>query len=367
MTFRSCFPGRWPSVALFFAFLTFTFIACQKEEFLPEVQEAEDLSAFFSEEELADIAAYTCLTEDPVNPGYPESLLPDAADDRATGLKNKFWTPGQTLRVRFLNGSVTLQSKVMSYAKQWESFANIKFTKVTSGTSEIRIAFDNAGHWSYVGKDNLSIPQSQKTMNLQFTSNTAEIEIRRTTLHEFGHALGLGHEHQNPTVNIQWKVQAVYAYYAQMGWSQQKVNEQVLTKYQWAQTQHTNHDSKSIMQYPVPASLTTNGVSIPWNSQLSATDKDFIGKMYSTQRIRVRHAANTSAKITFALNGIYYTLSPGESVMAPAKTFGNQLGIWECIGSNSNCAWDNAYTPVLNVKYRIVSSGTAGNLTLAVD
>ncbi len=51
--------------------------------------------------------------------------------------------------------------------------------------------------------------------------------------------------------------------------------------------------------------------------------------------------------------------------MAPAKTAGNQLGIWECIGSN--CAWDNAYSPVLNVNYKIVSSGTTGNLTLAVE
>lgn len=53
--------------------------------------------------------------------------------------------------------------------------------------------------------------------------------------------------------------------------------------------------------------------------------------------------------------------------MAPAQTSGNQLAIWECIGSGSNCAWDNAHTPSLNVKYRIVSSGAAGNLTLAVD
>lgn len=354
MTIRSCFPGFRSflalSIALFFA-------ACHKEE--------EVIPVLFSEEELAELISNTCLTEDPADLDYPE-LLPDGTvDDRATGLKNKFWTPGLTLRVRFLNGSATLQSKVMGYAKQWESFANIKFTKVTSGTSDIRIAFDNAGHWSYVGKDNLSIPQSQKTMNLQFTANTTETEIRTTTLHEFGHALGLGHEHQNPTANILWKTPAVYAYYAQMGWSQQKVNEQVLTKYQWAQTQHTNHDSKSIMQYPVPASLTTNGVSIPWNTQLSAVDKDFIGKMYSGQRIRVRHAANTNASITFSLNGVYYTLAKGEYVMAPAKTSANQLGIWECIGSN--CTWDNAYTPALNVNYKIVSSGTTGNLTLATE
>ncbi|MBL7798416.1 MAG: hypothetical protein JNJ90_18110 [Saprospiraceae bacterium] len=338
-----------------FCLLASVFVACQKEEDFPETQ--------FSEQELAELAGQTCLTQDPADLDYV--LSSDGADDRATGLKNKFWTPGQTLRVRFLNGSSALQAKVMGYAKQWESFANIKFAQVSSGTSEIRIAFDNAGHWSYVGKDNLSIAQNQKTMNLQFGANTTETEIRTTTLHEFGHALGLGHEHQNPVVNIQWKTAAVYAYYAQMGWSQQQVNQQVLTKYQGVQVQHTNHDSKSIMQYPVPASLTLNNAGIPWNTQLSATDKDFIGKMYSSQRIRVRHAATTTNPIKFSLNGVYYTLAKNESVMAPVKTTGNQLAIWECIGSN--CVWDNAYQPLLTKNYRIANVGTTGNMTLVAE
>ncbi|MEQ1744864.1 MAG: M12 family metallopeptidase [Saprospiraceae bacterium] len=342
-----------PSTAAFLAI--FLFVSCQKEEFLPE--------AIFSEQELAELISQTCLTQDPADLDYVETSL--GAEDRATGLKNKFWTPGQTLRVRFLSGSTALQTKVMGYAKQWESFANIKFVQVASGTSEIRIGFDNAGHWSYVGKDNLSISQSQKTMNLQFGANTTENEIRTTTLHEFGHALGLGHEHQNPVANIQWKTAAVYAYYAQMGWSQQQVNQQVLTKYQGVQVHHTTHDSKSIMQYPVPASLTLNNVGIPWNTQLSATDKDFIGKMYSSVRIRVRHAATTTSPITFALNGVQYTLAKGESVMAAAKTTGNQLGIWECVGSN--CVWDNAYAPLPTKNYRITNVGTTGNMTLVSE
>lgn len=359
MYFRTCFSGSPKTWLLPSAIVALSFAACQKEEDIP--------ASVFSETELAELISQSCLTEDPADLDYVDNPLEGSVEDRATGMKNKFWTPGQILRVRFLNGSAALQDKVMGYAKQWESFANIKFTKVSSGTSEIRIAFDNAGHWSYVGKDNQYIAQAQKTMNLQFSAATTENEIRATTLHEFGHALGLGHEHQNPTATILWKTSAVYPYYAQMGWSQQKVNEQVLTKYQWPQTQHTNHDPKSIMQYPVPAALTTNNTGIAWNTQLSATDKTFIGSMYSSQRIQIRHAANTTASITFALNGIYYTLAKGETVQATVKTTSNQLAIYECIGSAANCVWDNTYAPLYNRNYRIVSIGTNGNMSLVQE
>ena len=30
------------------------------------------------------------------------------------------------------------------------------------------------------------------------------MDLRKTVLHETGHALGLGHEHQNPNGNIEW-------------------------------------------------------------------------------------------------------------------------------------------------------------------
>ncbi len=345
-------------------FVAFTFVlaftACQKDGLDPS-------TVLFTDEDLATINESTCLTivPDDLASSFDETPPTEGIEERATGMKNKFWTPGSTLRVRFLGGSTTLQNKVMQYAEQWEQFANINFVKVTSGISEIRVAFDAVGSFSYVGKDNLSIPVNQKTMNLDFSSpGSTESYIKSTVLHEFGHALGLGHEHQNPLSSIPWNAPAVYAFYAQMGWSQQKVNEQVLNKLQWPQTQQTDYDPQSIMQYPVSASLTTNGFSIPANTQLSATDKSFIGKVYSNQKIKLRHAANTTYAITFWLNGIYHTIQPGESMWVPAKTSGNQLSIWECIGNN--CAWDG-YAPAYGYNYKIVSQGSNGNLTLAYD
>jgi len=343
----------------------FSLSAC-KEDFQ---QQVEDSNYAFSDAELSDLRSNTCLSLDPIESAdFDIFALPTGADDRASGLKNKFWTPGQTIRVRFLNGSTTLQNRVFAAAEQWEQHANINFVKVASGTAEVRVNFGAGGYWSYIGKDLVYVSASQPTMNLQFTDNVSDTELKRVTLHEFGHTLGLRHEQQQPLANIPWNTTAVYAYYAQMGWSQQMVNDNVLNKNTAESSQHTVFDPTSIMQYAVSASLTTNGYSIGWNTVLSPTDKSFIGKAYTSQRIKVRHApTGYSQNITFYIHGIYHTLKPGETLDVPALTSGNQLSIYEQPTAGGAWVWDNAYAPVFGTKYKIVRVGSTNNLTLTVD
>ena len=121
-----------------------------------------------------------------------------------------------------------------------------------------------------------------------FTDRTPDYEIRRTTLHEFGHALGLIHEHQNPLQNIQWNVEKVYTYYAQtQGWSRQDVDQNLFRKYSSTQTQFCRYDPLSIMHYSVPKQLTLDGFEVRWNYQLSVEDKGFIGRMYPFKGPRI--------------------------------------------------------------------------------
>lgn len=47
------------------------------------------------------------------------------------------------------------------------------------------------GSWSYIGTDAITIPVESFTMNFGFMDQP-------TVMHEFGHALGLIHEHQSP-------------------------------------------------------------------------------------------------------------------------------------------------------------------------
>ena len=58
------------------------------------------------------------------------------------------------------------------------------------------------GAWSYVGTDCRDIPLNEPTMNLGFLDGG-------TAAHEFGHAIGLAHEHQNPAGGIQWNEEVV--------------------------------------------------------------------------------------------------------------------------------------------------------------
>lgn len=109
----------------------------------------------------------------------------------------------QTLTVGFVKpaGTPTQQNKVKTVVKEWEKYANIKFNFTPTKTPVIRIAFDaSSGSWSYVGTDNESIPPNKPTMNLGWIGEGQEITEadKGVILHEFGHALGLLHEHQSP-------------------------------------------------------------------------------------------------------------------------------------------------------------------------
>ena len=213
-------------------------------------------------------------------PENPEDL------DEAMALDvRKLWEPGQTLRVRFMDGDPAVQQKVEAVAHEWSQFANIKFVFGDDPDAEIRISFQFAGSWSYIGVDALLIPKDQPTMNYGwFTPHTSDLEYHRVVLHEFGHALGCIHEHQNPGQGgIPWNEQAVIDFYAgpPNQWSEEQVRVNILNKYAKDETQFTAFDNLSIMLYPVPQAHTVGDFEVPWeNSQLSDTDKAFIGEMY---------------------------------------------------------------------------------------
>ena len=123
-------------------------------------------------------------------------------------VKSKRWRKGRTLKIRFMDGDAALQNRVAQSAKEWMKYANVNFDFGTYANAEIRIAFvQGAGSWSAVGTDALVeewFPKNEQTMNYGWLRPTStDQEVSSVVLHEFGHALGLIHEHQQPSAEIQ--------------------------------------------------------------------------------------------------------------------------------------------------------------------
>lgn len=183
----------------------------------------------------------------------------------------KLWDVGKTLRVRFMSGTPEQKDIVKQFAPQWAEHANIKLVFGNDQNSEIRITFDeNDGAWSYIGTDCASIPVGQPTMNLGW-------QDEGVVLHEFGHAIGLIHEHQNPEGGIKWNKPAVIADLSGSPnfWDAATIEHNMFDTYDQDQINGTSLDKKSIMLYAIPQSWTTDGFSSKPNEKLSEVDKKF--------------------------------------------------------------------------------------------
>ena len=200
---------------------------------------------------------------------------------------NKQWDR-TTLHVAFLDGAPALRKRVEVAAHQWSEHCAIEFVFDDSADAEVRVSFLLPGSWSYVGTDCLAIPTDKPTMNFGWLKpNTRQSEVDRVVLHEFGHAIGLIHEHQNPQARIPWDKEAVYASYSgpPNNCTREQVDVNLFKLYSRWFTKSTRFDTESIMLYPIPRDLVTNDeYVVGWNRTLSARDKEAIGRWYPKKK-----------------------------------------------------------------------------------
>ncbi|MFG1379136.1 hypothetical protein [Xanthobacter autotrophicus] len=136
---------------------------------------------------------------------------------RAALLVGTHWGPKRRLSVGFISGSAAVRQLVADMAVAWcETGADLSFDfwidpDVDPGPADIRVSFVQDGSsWSVLGTTARQIARDEPTMNFGWlTEELAEDKARSVILHEFGHALGLIHEHQNPHVPVAWDVDAV--------------------------------------------------------------------------------------------------------------------------------------------------------------
>jgi serralysin len=209
------------------------------------------------------------------------------SNDKAALLNEARWNLGDEIRVRFLEGDTSLKDRIRAVAERWTApdMANLTFKWVESGPADIRIAFQQGnGSWSYLGTICKQIPDPQPTMNYGWlTPQSSGDELRRVVLHEFGHALGLIHEHQNPDGGIEWNAPAVKADLSgpPNNWDDGTIRSNVLEHYPSGDVTASPVDKLSIMMYPIPKAWTLNKFSSGLNSNLSQDDVNFIRQHYT--------------------------------------------------------------------------------------
>jgi len=214
---------------------------------------------------------------------------------------DKFWTPEDLtngcLTVGFLDGSDQDHAIVKKKVREWIQNPDpigIDFLFVDASEAQranVRISFvRNNQSFSYVAKDCQTIPEGRETMHLGWDVSTPYGQA--TVLHEFGHALGLFHEHQSPfgaSKKIHWVEEVVIEdCYRSQNWSPAETRAQIINVEPKTRSKRgTVYDPLSIMHYRFPPEWTEEGYDQPANLSLSSLDKTFIRQVYPSHNLRV--------------------------------------------------------------------------------
>ncbi|MEO6132699.1 MAG: peptidase M12 [Saprospiraceae bacterium] len=199
--------------------------------------------------------------------------------------KSSMWETGTEIRIAFMSGNKKIKDHVKELAAEWLTYANLHFVYVKKTEhSDVRITFNSRqGSSSAVGIECRDYTQKESTINFGWLNvETKEADFRSVVLHEFGHMIGCGHEHESPkNGGIPWDKEKAYRYYERtQKWTAEDVDEQVFDRYKNDKIRGTALDKKSIMMYAIPESITKGDFRVGWNTRLSESDKEFIGKTY---------------------------------------------------------------------------------------
>lgn len=266
--------------------------------------------------------------------------------------QSKLWDPNSTIKIKFLdenpniprtsknkmstknsaidplqqyffdNPTINITDAVKKIVNERiQPLVNLKFQFVDKNAdADVRISFDpSGGAWSELGTDAKNVAADKATMNLGWFDVS-------TVMHEFGHVLGMIHEHQNPKgKSIDWNKDAVYNWAkSTQGWDKDMTDKNILNKYQNDLINGSSFDPLSIMLYFFPGSLTNNDEGTSQNLQLSGLDMEFINKNYGKDNAKTFFPTIYNSSLESNINKskqLSSELSSGNSSSSKNKLF----------------------------------------------
>lgn len=217
------------------------------------------------------------VNENPDNKNTPST---GGRQKRGVGAHSKFWASRRTLKVAFLNPpSDAHRLAAIEAIKQWQPSINLTLEFASDAEGDIRITMEAPENYSAIGTDATLRGRGENTMNIG--TDLAHPGFESAVLHEFGHALGMEHEHQHPNANIPWNKPLVYQHYlTNFHWSKEQVDLNLFRTLETTSTRTTPYDPTSIMHYAIANELTTGDWFVNKNTKISKNDRRLMRKIY---------------------------------------------------------------------------------------
>jgi hypothetical protein len=226
-----------------------------------------------------------CLTKIPsqqkILNSYSNRKLRSIGVARAAFGNDIQWSNGQTIKIGFFrdnfmyegnylnpNFSIEKAKWVKNVIEKYfinSGMANLSFEwDVPLEQSDIRITFiEEMGAWSTLGIQAIYVPKDQPTMNLGWLDKDDDFSgTGAVVIHEFGHAIGLIHEHSRGDSVLNWNKEYVYNSLAAPpnNWSRQMVDQQIFNAQEYDSSNSSEYDPQSIMHYYFPNKYFLNPV-----------------------------------------------------------------------------------------------------------
>lgn len=232
---------------------------------------------------------------EPARSPAPEGVEHAAFDVDAAG------SPTGPIRVKFLDGRPEGRAEVMQIADEWTRCdgTGLRFMYYDAGGRplspgapeatefDVRVSFRGRGYWSYIGRDvPTSVTAADPTMRLAGLDTSPDPTV---VLHEFGHAVGLLHEHRREELVACIDEQRAIEHYGRPpnAWDAATVRKNLLTPIPAGVALSPSYDYDSIMNYRISRSVLKDGqcqrIELPRRvTRPSVTDCRMIAYYYPT-------------------------------------------------------------------------------------